>query len=152
MTLQHFCADRSQYVSYKTLKVYLAAILMIHIEQGLVDPTTDESLHLICRGIHRQQDNPERKSLPITSDLLRTLKSQICLTNYSLLEHNTCSGHHSHSHFMHFFILMNACLTWNDITVTETRIVIVLHQSNTDPFQKGQLIYIYQTVMSTCPV
>ena len=50
---------------------------MMHIEQGLLDPTTNESLHLVCRGIHRQQDNPERKRLPITIDLLRTLKSQL---------------------------------------------------------------------------
>ena len=78
MTLQYFCTDRSQYVSYKTLKVYLAAIRMMHIdivEQGLLDPTTDESLHLVCKGICHQQDNPERKRLPITIDLLRALKS-----------------------------------------------------------------------------
>ena len=59
---------------------------MMHIEQGLLDPTTDESLHLVCRGIRRQQDNPERKRLPITINLLRTLKSQLRLTNYSPLE------------------------------------------------------------------
>ena len=79
MTLQYFCTDRSQYISYKTLKVYLVAMRMMHIEQGLLDPTTDESLHLVCRGIRRQQDNPERKRLPITIDLLRTLKSQLRL-------------------------------------------------------------------------
>ena len=84
MTLQYFCADRSQHVSYKTLKVYLATTRVMYIEQGLFDPTTDELLHLVCRGICCQQDNPERKRLPITINLLRTLKYQLSLINYSL--------------------------------------------------------------------
>ena len=44
LTLQYFCADKSQSISHKTLKVYLTAIRLMHIEQGLPDPTMDQTL------------------------------------------------------------------------------------------------------------
>jgi len=72
LTLQYFCVDKSQSVSYKTLKVYLVAIRLMHIEDGFLDPTTDEALQ--CRGIRRQQSNAERTRLPITINVLRKLK------------------------------------------------------------------------------
>ena len=51
----------------------------MHIEQGLPDPTADQSLHLVCRGIRWQQTILEHKKLPITIDIL---KSQLCISNY----------------------------------------------------------------------
>jgi len=66
LTPQYFYADTSQYVSYKSLKIYLAFICLMHIEEDLADPTTDESLHSVCQRICRQQDAPEWKRLPIT--------------------------------------------------------------------------------------
>jgi len=38
----------------------------MHIEGDTADPTTDESLHLVCWGIRQQQDASEWKQLPIT--------------------------------------------------------------------------------------
>ena len=58
----------------------------MHIENGFTDPTTDESLHLVCRGIRRQHSSSERVRLPITINLLRTLKSQLRSSRMSLLE------------------------------------------------------------------
>ena len=46
LTLQYYCVDKSQSVSHKTLKIYLAAIRLMHIENDFPDLTTDESLHL----------------------------------------------------------------------------------------------------------
>ena len=65
----------------------------MHIKQGLPDPTTDESLHLVYRGLHRCQSTPERKRLPITIDILKNLNSQLCLSNYTV-DGNVCYGHH----------------------------------------------------------
>ena len=62
---------------------YLASIHLMHIKNGCPDPTTDESLHLLCRGIRRQQSSSR---LLITINLLRTLKSQLCSSQMSLLE------------------------------------------------------------------
>ena len=60
LTLQYFCAYESQSVSYKTIKVYLAAIRPLHIENNMPDPTDDSLLHLVCRGIHHLQGDNQR--------------------------------------------------------------------------------------------
>ena len=58
----------------------------MHIEQCLPDPTTDDSLHLVCRGLRHCQSTPVRKRLPITIDILKNLKSQLRLCNYTVGE------------------------------------------------------------------
>ena len=76
----------SQHISYKTLKVYLAGIRLLNIEHGLPDPTDDSLLELVCRRIRRQQGDHQRTRLPITINQLRTLKNQLRVSQYSLLE------------------------------------------------------------------
>ena len=61
LTLQFFCVHNSCYISHKTLKVYLAAIHLSHLEQGLDDPINDHLLHLVWRGICRLQGDKIRK-------------------------------------------------------------------------------------------
>ena len=70
LTLEYFCIHASQQVSYKTLKVYLSGICLAHIEREMANPTNNTSLHLVCRGIHRQQGDNQRTRLPITIKLL----------------------------------------------------------------------------------
>ena len=152
LTLQYFCAERSQCISYKTLKVYLAAIRLMHIEQGLSDPTTDELLHLVCRGIHRQQTTPERKRLPITIDILKTLKSQLRLSNYPAHEQRMLWSAFTLSFYGFLSASEGLSLTWSDVTITDTHVLIELRQSRIDPFRRGQSIHIYATNSSTCPV
>ena len=65
LTLQYFCADKSQSISYQTLKVYLAAIRLMHIEHELPDPTMDQTLLLVCRGIRRHQKEEDYQSQQI---------------------------------------------------------------------------------------
>ena len=152
LTLQYFCTDRSQSISYKTIKVYLAAIRLMHIEQGLLDPTTDQSLHLVCRGIRRQQNTPERKRLPITIDILKALKSQLRLSNYTAGEQHMLWSAFTLSFYG--FLRASECLslTWSEITIDDNHVTIKLHQSKTDIFRRGQSIHIYSTDSSTCPV
>jgi len=87
LTLQYFCAHVSQFVSYKTVKVYLAAIRLHHIEHDLPDPTTDNQLHLVCRGIRRLQDDSQRIRLPITVNIMHTIKEQLRQSTYTVQEH-----------------------------------------------------------------
>jgi len=86
LTLQYFCAHVSQFVSYKTVKVYLAAIRLHHIEHNLSDPTTDNLLHLVCRGIHRLQGDSQSIRLPITINLMHTIKEQLRQSTYTVQE------------------------------------------------------------------
>ena len=76
LTLQYFAWTRAnEYPITPIRHSYLATIHLMHIENGFPDLTTDESLNLLCRGICRQQSSSR---LPITINLLRTLKSQLC--------------------------------------------------------------------------
>ena len=45
LILHYFCAELSQKLSYKTIKVYLSAIRFEHLERGLPDPTNNKLLH-----------------------------------------------------------------------------------------------------------
>ena len=124
----------------------------MHIENGLTDPTTDESLHLVCRGIRRQQSSSERVRLPITINLLRTLKSQLRSSQMSLLEQRLLWTAFTLSFYG--FLRASECLnlTWSDIQLYNSYISITLRQSKTDPFRRGQSIHIYVTSTTTCPV
>ena len=46
----------------------------MHIENGFLDPTTDEPLHLVCRGMYK------------AVNLLRTLKHQLRSSQMLLLK------------------------------------------------------------------
>jgi len=53
----------------KTVKVYLAAIHLLHIEHSMPDPTDDNLLHLVCRGLRCLQGDSQRIRLPITINI-----------------------------------------------------------------------------------
>ena len=52
------------------------------------------------------------------------------------------------------FLCASECLslTWSDVTITDTHVLIELCQSKTDPFWREQSIRIYPTSLSTCQV
>ena len=86
LTLHYFCTSIAQRVSYKTVKVYLARIRLEHLERWLHDPMDYKLLQLLCTGIKRSQGTTSRTCLPITIDLLRSLKTQLLNDpSYSLL-------------------------------------------------------------------
>ena len=61
---------------------------MAHLECGFMDPTSSEPLRLVIRGIRRLQgDSTSNHRLPVTVNVLRTLKLQIRIRNFSLVEH-----------------------------------------------------------------
>ena len=100
LTLRYFCTSIAQRVSYKTIRVYLAGIRLEHLERGLHEPTDDKLLQLLCTAIKRSQETTSCTRLPITIDLLRSLKTQLQNdSSYSLLEKRLCSQH-SHWLFM----------------------------------------------------
>ena len=164
LTLQFFCVDNSGHTSYKTLKVYLAAIHLTHLEQGLDDPTNDHLLHLVCRGIRRRQGDNTRKRLPITINLLRTLKSQLANSvSFTILEQRLLWAAFS----LAFYGFMRVSefttptasdtfsppgLHWSDIQLHNNSLSLTIHQSKTDPFRQGHQINICATNTSTCPV
>ena len=137
-------------MSHKTLKVYLCGIRLWHIEEGFEDPTSDPLLQLVCRGIRRMQGDRCRTRLPITINLLRTLKRELQQSHYSLAEQRMLWS----AFTLAFYGFLRASeylnLQWSDIS-HNNRITINLRQSKTDPFRKGHQIFIYPTNTSTCP-
>ena len=123
LTLQYFCANKSQSISYQTLKVYLAAICLMH---GLPDPRMDLTLLLVCRGIRQQKKVTERR-LPITIDILKSLKSYLRLSNYTLCEQRMLWSSFTLSFYG--FLRASECLSLisSNIKRTGNHLVIELH-------------------------
>ena len=84
LTLHYLFCYMAFQVSYKIINVYLAGIHLEHLERGLEDPTKDELLHLLSTGIKRSRGVPTYARLPITINVLQTLKSKLCMTHHSL--------------------------------------------------------------------
>ena len=75
LTLKYFCTHLSKTVSYQTIKVYLATIGLLHLEQGIEDPTKDTTLlTYLCIGIRCSGRSTNKTRLPITIPLLRVIK------------------------------------------------------------------------------
>ena len=124
---------------------------MIHIENSLTDPTTDESLHLVRRGICRQQNTLECTRPPITINRSRILKSQLRSSQMSLLEQRLLWTALTLS-FYGFLHASESLIVWSNITLYNVHISITLRQSKTVSFRRGQSIHICATSTTTCPV
>ena len=149
LTLQFFCSNLARRVSYKTIKVYLAGIRLAHLELGYSDPTSDEPLRLVIRGIRRWQGESPRQRLPITINLLRTLKQQLRTSNLLLIEQRLLWA----AFTMAFYGFLrvseftssandSATLRWTDIQLSSSTLTVTLRQSKTDPFRRGHVLHI----------
>ena len=151
MSLQYFCAEQSELVSYKTIKVYLAAVRLYHIEHGAPDPTADDLLQLVCRGIRRIQGDNQRTRLPVTVNVMRSLKEQLRQSIFTTHEQRMlwCAFTIAFYGFLRVSEYTN--LRWSDVTCSVDHLSITLKQSKTDPFRRGCTIKIFETKSSTCP-
>ena len=138
LTLHYFCTSIAQRVSYKTIKVYLAGIRLEHLKRGLHDPTDNKLLQLLCTGIKRSQGNTSRTRLPITIDLLRSLKTQLRNdSSYSLLEKRLLWSALTQAFygFLRASEFTSSSLQWSDVQFSATTVAIDLRQFKTDPFR-----------------
>ena len=77
-TLRFFAAYLADQVSIKTIKLYLAGIRFVHIENSLPDPFQEAPLlHLLLRGIKRTVGLSSRQRLPITMTLPQQIKEEL---------------------------------------------------------------------------
>jgi len=79
-------AHLSTNISYKTITVYLVGIRLAHLERGHADPTNNDPLHLLIKGICRLQGESPRHRLPITIAVLQALKHQLHISSLPLQE------------------------------------------------------------------
>ena len=89
--------------------------------------------------------------LPITINILHTLKCELQQSHFSLAEKRMLWS----TFTLAFYGFLRASeylnLSWSDISHTD-KITIKLHQSKTDPFRKGHQLLIFPTNTSTCPL
>ena len=117
----------------------------------MLDPTDDNLLHLVCRGIRRPQGDSQRTRLPITINLMRTIKEQLRQSSYTLQEQRMLWAAFTMAFYGFFRVseLINFC--WSDVSFSLDHISVSLHQSKTDPFRHGCTVKIFKTNSSTCP-
>ena len=137
LTLQYFCAHESRLVSHKTIKTYLAAIHLHHIEHSMPDPTMGDLLHLVCRGIRHLQGDSQRIRLPITINMLHTIKEQLHQSSYTVQEQRMLWAAFTIAFYGFFRVGELTSLRWSDIAFSPDHISIGLRQSKTDPFRRG---------------
>ena len=155
LTLRYFCCSIARRVSHKTIKVYLAGIRLEHLERSCQDPTNDELLRLLCKGIKRSQGTTRRTRLPITINILRTLKTKLREeSSYSLLEKRLLWSAFTLAFygFLRASEFVTPDLSWSNVQLNPNKVVVFIQQSKTDPFRNGHTITICSTDTSTCPV
>lgn len=155
LTLRYFCTHLARSISYKTIKVYLSALRLEHLERGYHNPTDDELLRLLCTGIKRTQGDTSRQRLPITINILKALKTQLRNdSSYSLVEKRLLWSAFTLAFygFLRASEYASSNLLWSDIQLTPSTVTILLRQSKTDPFRHGHSITLQATFTSTCPV
>ena len=76
LTLRYFCTELSESLSYATIRVYLAGIRLLHIENHLADPTAWQR-HLCSTTIPRYKGDRRLKRQPITISLLRSIRFEL---------------------------------------------------------------------------
>ena len=115
------------------------------------DPTVDDLLQLVCRGIRRLRGDNQHTRLPITVNVMRTLKEQLRQSLYTVHEQRMlwCAFTLAFYGFLRVSEYTN--LRWCDVTLTTDHLSIILHQSKTDPFRRGCTVKIFKTKSSTCP-
>ena len=164
-TIRFFCAELAEKVKFTTLKTYLAGIRFFHVQAGYHDPTDSPLVHYFCRAIKRLHGNKARTRLPVTIDVLRTLKHQLhidvstpvwdkrmlwsafTIAFYGFLRSSefVCSKSKPD-------VTTEATLLISDVSVSHDSLEIHISESKTDPFRKGHTLTLTATHTSTCPV
>ena len=117
----------------------------------MLDSTDDNLLHLVCRGIHRLQGDSQHTRLPITINLMRTIKEQLRQSTYTLQEQRMLWAAFTMAFYGFFRVSELINLRWSDVSFSLDHIFVTLHQSKTDPFRRGCTVQIFRTNSSTCP-
>ena len=162
--MRYFCTFIASSVKHPTIKVYLNAIRLQHIELGYPDPTQDTLLQYTVKGIRREQGDGNRVRLPITTTTLRQLKVQLHHThNISLHDKRMLWAAFTlafyaflrSSEFVapspHYFDA-SCTLLLSDVQLHSHQLLLTIRSSKTDPFRQGSTLTVGATSTSTCPV
>ena len=86
-TLCLFATFLPNTVQHSTIKVYLSAVRLLHIEQGFADPVVDcLQLQQVLTGIKRTQGDTSSLRLPVTDDVMMVIfcSLDLCLPDHCM--------------------------------------------------------------------
>lgn len=161
----YFIAHLSETLSAQTAKVYLAAIRLLHLEQGHADPLHHaDRLKHVLDGMQRCQTSKPHLRQPVTISVLRQLKA-------SLLAHRNLSRFDKRLLWSAFTLAFYGFLrggeltcpfttqfnparhlSTQDITISDKALTFTIKTSKTDQLGKSVTRTIPATKSSTCPV
>ena len=79
-----FVSHLSESIKAESIKVYLAGVRSLHVEQGFPNPLENcLRLQRIVRGVKRLQGSEKRDRCPVTFNVLQKLQRQVVLTRYN---------------------------------------------------------------------
>ena len=118
----------------------------------MLDPTDDSLLQLVCRGIRHLQGDSQCTCLPITINLMCTIKEQLRQSTYMLQEQRMLWAALTMAFYGFFRVSELINLRWSDVLFSLDHISVSLHQSKSDPFRRGYTVNIFKTNSSTFPL
>ncbi|XP_055332306.1 uncharacterized protein LOC129584212 [Paramacrobiotus metropolitanus] len=144
------------------MKVYLAAIHNSHREAGLLNPTADDLVVRAVSGFKRLNSPKPDRRLPITLDLMRTLKTRLkahndedeaamlwsafCTAFFGFLRISEIISKSQHTYDRASTLLLR------DVSISDDAAVITLKRTKTDQNAEGSKITLTATNRSVCPV
>lgn len=159
-----YVSHLSDRVQASTIKVYLAGVRSLHLEQGFKNPLENcLRLEQVIRGIKRKQGMTTRPRLPITADIMRRIHDILDLSNYSdaLFWAASCTGFFGFLRCGEFTTTSPAFdpkihLSVDDIqvdrSVNPTVVLLRIKASKTDQFRQGHTLRIGTTGSAVCAV
>ena len=167
-TVALFAAALSRRLSPATIRVYLAAVSLLHRRAGLSSPTRhNPSLQLALRGIqryHQQRHRHQHKRSPITATILKHLLNFLSTTrkwnshDRAMLKAALCLGFYGFLRGSEFTIPTLKGFdprihpTLADITFTRTTLRFNLKHSKTDQLSRGHTVILGKCGGRHCPV
>ena len=159
-----FVSYLSDRIKASSIKVYLAGIRSLHIENGFKNPLENcLRLERVIRGTKREQGSSVRPRLPITITILSRIQSLLDPENYSdsLFWAACCLGFFGFLRCGEFTTSSGSFAPSTDLslddvqvdrTINPTVLLLRIKASKTDQFRKGHTVRIGATGAKICPI
>ena len=151
--LAHLAQER--HLAVATVRLHKATLAAIHKAHGHADPTDNEGVRNVMKGIARAHGKAQRQARPLTAEALAavkaTAKSRRLLGDGKRLESSARASWRARVDLALLSVLRDGLLrrseasaiTWGDVELRENgTALITVRRSKTDPDAEGVVLYI----------
>ena len=162
-TLMLFTTHLSQTIKASSIKVYLAGVRSLHIENGFANPLSNcLRLERVLRGIKRSQGISTRERLPVTLTVLSRIRAVLNFECYDVLFWAACcTGFFGFLRSGEFTTSSGKFDSRIHLALSDVRIdkhtnpkvmFLQIKCSKTDPFRQGYIIRLWTTGKEICAI